>query len=336
MPTLNQRGAVQFLVVLLLLGGIVAGVYLVQQTQIFKPKATSETNITFVDETGNPITETSSADVLVKVTSPQWTPVPTSDDNNRSRDKGRDRDRDRDRKEACREQRRQCEESCNQQDNRQRRECRNNCRQEERNCQNLPTPTPTPIQKTTISIGLAEDPNFTINRQTIDFTTDPISYTFSDSNPGLKTLYAKFIASDGQEQNANPFPATITVISHNVSCTGVLVEGGVQGGLSTGGTFYTVESGGELKLTAQVNPVNGSTATWTVVGRSTGYPSDPNNGGFFDYPGPGLSVNYTAPTNSGTTNDNLNIESHTSTKFSDGYIVSTACPLVGVNVKPIP
>ena len=36
---LSQRGAVQFLVPLILIIGIVAGVYLVQHTQIFKPKA---------------------------------------------------------------------------------------------------------------------------------------------------------------------------------------------------------------------------------------------------------------------------------------------------------
>lgn len=47
MPKFKERGAIQFIVLLILLGGIIAGVYLVQKTQIFKPKATSE-NIEWV------------------------------------------------------------------------------------------------------------------------------------------------------------------------------------------------------------------------------------------------------------------------------------------------
>lgn len=43
----NQKGIIHFLPLLLLLAGIIAGVYLVQQTQIFKPKATAE-NIEWV------------------------------------------------------------------------------------------------------------------------------------------------------------------------------------------------------------------------------------------------------------------------------------------------
>ncbi|MBI3486367.1 sulfatase [Candidatus Daviesbacteria bacterium] len=73
-----------------------------------------------------------------------------------------------------------------------------------------PTPTPNPQTK---SVVLAEDPNFTINSKTLDFTTSPISYTFSDSTPGLKVLYAKFIAIDGRVQNASPFPAQIQLIN---------------------------------------------------------------------------------------------------------------------------
>lgn len=59
MFNLNQRGAVQFIVLLILLAGIVAGVYLVQQTQIYKPKADiskpvgPETSFTLV-QSGNP------------------------------------------------------------------------------------------------------------------------------------------------------------------------------------------------------------------------------------------------------------------------------------------
>lgn len=42
MPKLNSRGVIQFIPLLLLLAGIIAGVYLVQKTQIFKPKAGGE------------------------------------------------------------------------------------------------------------------------------------------------------------------------------------------------------------------------------------------------------------------------------------------------------
>lgn len=39
MPKLDERGVIQFVVVFILLAGLIAGVYLVQRTQIFKPKA---------------------------------------------------------------------------------------------------------------------------------------------------------------------------------------------------------------------------------------------------------------------------------------------------------
>lgn len=51
---LNQRGVVaQGLILLLLLAGIGAGIYLVQHPQIFKPKATGE-NIEWVSSSGDP------------------------------------------------------------------------------------------------------------------------------------------------------------------------------------------------------------------------------------------------------------------------------------------
>lgn len=59
MPKLNQRGAAHLLVPLLLLVGIIVSVYLVQQTQIYKPKASvskpigPETSFTLI-QSGNP------------------------------------------------------------------------------------------------------------------------------------------------------------------------------------------------------------------------------------------------------------------------------------------
>ncbi len=42
MPRFSERGIAHILLIVLLLGGIAAGVYLVQKTQIFKPKASSD------------------------------------------------------------------------------------------------------------------------------------------------------------------------------------------------------------------------------------------------------------------------------------------------------
>lgn len=42
MPRFNQQGVVQVLVLLILIIGLLAGLYLITQTQIFKSKATSQ------------------------------------------------------------------------------------------------------------------------------------------------------------------------------------------------------------------------------------------------------------------------------------------------------
>lgn len=54
MPKLNSRGVIQFIPLLLLLAGIIAGVYLVQKTQIFKPKAGGENIVWVVPEGEDP------------------------------------------------------------------------------------------------------------------------------------------------------------------------------------------------------------------------------------------------------------------------------------------
>lgn len=88
-----------------------------------------------------------------------------------------------------------------------------------------PSPSLNP-QPVTVMATLAEDPNFTLNVKTASFsgqlnivTTD---YTFSNSNAGTKTLYVKFIASNGQEQKANPYPATISLIVSTSSPTPIV------------------------------------------------------------------------------------------------------------------
>lgn len=81
-----------------------------------------------------------------------------------------------------------------------------------------PTPTPAPI---TTAIILAEDPGFAKNVKSVGtgtaIKTYDIDYSFSDSTLGTKTLYVKFKASNGQEQNATPFPAIIKLVKPGIS-----------------------------------------------------------------------------------------------------------------------
>lgn len=81
-----------------------------------------------------------------------------------------------------------------------------------------PTPSPSPQPIYTTQVVLAEDPNFSQNSLVVDYTTSPLelNYTFSDSNPGQKNIYAKFLNSDGlnqTEQNASPFPMSIQLLA---------------------------------------------------------------------------------------------------------------------------
>lgn len=75
----------------------------------------------------------------------------------------------------------------------------------------VPDGTPTPIVDTT-AVTLAEDANFTQNVRQLNWTADPMftSYTFSNSSAGVKTLYAKFTASNGQSQ---VYSSSINLIS---------------------------------------------------------------------------------------------------------------------------
>src|SRR3989338_3596355 len=66
---LNERGVIHFVVLFILLAGIVAGLYLVQHTQIFQPKAGGNiTRVEIVDDKGNPIPTTNTTKVKLKVT----------------------------------------------------------------------------------------------------------------------------------------------------------------------------------------------------------------------------------------------------------------------------
>lgn len=78
---LNQKGVVvQALILILVVIGIIVGVYLVQKTQIFKPKA-SVSPITFKSSTGEAlpvnasgVPESTSAAVKVEIISPLGEP----------------------------------------------------------------------------------------------------------------------------------------------------------------------------------------------------------------------------------------------------------------------
>lgn len=63
---------------------------------------------------------------------------------------------------------------------------------------------------------VAEDPNFSTNMKHFsvdDFKTKAMSYTFSSTTPGIKTLYSKFVSSAGKEKQGFPYPATIELVA---------------------------------------------------------------------------------------------------------------------------
>lgn len=80
MPKHPERGFIHVVAILLLLAGVVSGLYLVSHPTIFKPKASNnETRIEFVDAQGAPIGSTTSQNVKIKLTyvPPTSTPIPT-------------------------------------------------------------------------------------------------------------------------------------------------------------------------------------------------------------------------------------------------------------------
>lgn len=72
----GEKGAIgPILVVVLLLAGLGVGFYLTSKPTNFKPKASSSDNAYFVDDKGNPITQTNTKDVFVKVLPPWPSPA---------------------------------------------------------------------------------------------------------------------------------------------------------------------------------------------------------------------------------------------------------------------
>jgi len=69
MLSVKERGFLHILVLLIILAGIIGGLYLVQHPAIFQPKARNDqTRIEFVDNSGNEITSTTSQNVKIKLT----------------------------------------------------------------------------------------------------------------------------------------------------------------------------------------------------------------------------------------------------------------------------
>ncbi|QQG43729.1 MAG: PKD domain-containing protein [Candidatus Daviesbacteria bacterium] len=74
----NQLGIIQIIPLLLLLGGIVAGVWLVQNRTNLLPKASETNYIQIVDKDGNKITQTTDPNVYLKIRLPDSWELPSS------------------------------------------------------------------------------------------------------------------------------------------------------------------------------------------------------------------------------------------------------------------
>ncbi len=199
-------------------------------------------------------------------------------------------------------------------------------------CSSTPTPTPTPTPPPVVitHYRFAQNPTDLENQSFIPYPQGgaivPVTFEADITAPTpVATATPTAVPTPTASPVASPSPTPLYAY-----CSGVSVEGGAASTLPNGETLYTVDAGGSLRLTAQLNVTSGATAVWEVVGRPTGYPSLPNNGGFFNYPAPGLTVNYTAPNNTGTSNDSLVITSSISTT-SNG---NTSCPVVRVSIRP--
>ena len=64
---MNEKGIVHIAILLILIAGLGAGLYLIQNTQIFKPRASFVTTAYFVDTSGTRINQTVSSQVFLKI-----------------------------------------------------------------------------------------------------------------------------------------------------------------------------------------------------------------------------------------------------------------------------
>lgn len=208
MPKLGEKGVVHILGLLILIVGLGVGLYLVGTKTNLLPKASLGTNVYFVDSSGNTITQTNSATVNVKFNDPQWSSNKISLVKEANAQGVFDRFRRESRyAPAPPPNKSRCPQGT----------IMNNNGLCVPQATSSPAPPASTAPVTTVKVKLAEDPNFTSNYIEASFSAQAVTYTFTNSNPGTKTLYAKFVASDGREQNANPYPVTISLIAPSPS-----------------------------------------------------------------------------------------------------------------------
>lgn len=250
MRLLNQKGAAQFILLLVLVAGFVSLLYLIQKPTSFYPRA-EVSDIYFVDEAGNPIIVTFTPTVKVKVNSPIWsskaTPTlnpaedtdsdgwtnktedflgtdpydncsddtldaawPPDFDNNRRIDR-EDRQMLQDYLKGGKKALQYNKRYDLSVDGKIDKDDFDMLQRHQGSICNdsiiLPVPTSTTVSTT--HVVFAEDPQFASNQHKYQFSQEPLTYTFSDANPGIKNLYAKYLSSDSREQQANPFPVSI-------------------------------------------------------------------------------------------------------------------------------
>lgn len=126
-----------------------------------------------------------------------------------------------------------------------------------------------------------------------------------------------------QEITASPTPTPAAI-----SCTNVIVEGAIQGKLA-GQTIYTVESGGKIKITADITPAD-TKLEWKEVSRSRNLPA----AGKFEYPDANNTsvVNYTAPAN--PTQNPEGTEVRADVPGDPSQNPPASCPAITIAVKP--
>jgi hypothetical protein len=126
------------------------------------------------------------------------------------------------------------------------------------------TPTATPGTEIVTTVTLAEDEAFTINKSgPIPFSTQPFytHYTFSNTSSGAKTLYAKFISSTGQER---VYSNTI-----NLNASNIIASFEAESGTIT--APFTVSDGKVFQTTNSVgSPHTGGKAVYSFTVPSAG------------------------------------------------------------------
>lgn len=192
MPT-SQKGFAQILSLILLVGGLIATLFLIKNPQIFRSRAGSEP-IVFKDINGQPLPTkdnampyTSSTKIKIEITAPhpptQQTVLGQAIDMLKERAKGKPQTKSTPTPSPTTES------------------------SPSPAVTPSPTPTPSPTTQekmTTVSYKLAEDPTTLETIPPQPYNTEPtvLDYEFKDQTPGIKSIFVKFIFSDGTVSDA--------------------------------------------------------------------------------------------------------------------------------------